>query len=107
MFLGSQHFGGRGGMLDLWNGTRKNDKHLITHTDLHKQTTSWLMHNQNTFGAWMNHRQTQIHKIHHGSDLGEATTFPLVVLSMLNHGANTQMSFCFETPKWESQISWN
>jgi len=37
MLLGSQHFGGRGGdMLELRDGTRKSDKHLITHTDLHK-----------------------------------------------------------------------
>jgi hypothetical protein len=24
------------GVLELWNGTRKIDKHLIIHTDLHK-----------------------------------------------------------------------
>ncbi len=35
-FLGLQHFGGVRGMLELQDGTRKNDKHLITHTDLHK-----------------------------------------------------------------------
>jgi hypothetical protein len=27
----------------------------------------------------MNHRQTQTHKTHHGPDLGEVTTFPLIV----------------------------
>jgi hypothetical protein len=32
------------------------------------------------FGAKMSHMQTQIHKIHHGSNLGEATTFPFIVL---------------------------
>jgi hypothetical protein len=51
--------------------------------------------------------QTQAHKIHHNSDLGEATTFSLIVFFMLSHGAYTQMSFCPETPKWESQNSWN
>jgi len=35
--------------------------------------------------------------------LAEATTFPFIVFSMPRHRANTQMSFCFETPKWESQ----
>jgi hypothetical protein len=34
------------------------------------------MHNDNIFGAQMNHEHTRIHKIHHGLDLGEATTFP-------------------------------
>jgi hypothetical protein len=32
----------------------------------------------------------------HGPDLGEATTFPLIVFSMPGHEANTQMSFCLE-----------
>jgi len=42
----------------------------------------------------MNHGQTRTHKTHHGLDLGEATTFPLMVFSMLGHGACIQMSFC-------------
>jgi hypothetical protein len=37
------------------------------------------MHNLSTFGAKTSHGQTQIHKIHQGSELGEATTFPLIV----------------------------
>jgi hypothetical protein len=54
------------------------------------------MHNYNTFGAQMSHEQTWIHKTHHGPDLEEATTFPLIVFSMPCHEANTQMSFCPE-----------
>jgi hypothetical protein len=34
--LGSQHFGGRGGMLELRDGNKKNEEHLFTHMDLHK-----------------------------------------------------------------------
>jgi hypothetical protein len=49
--------------------------------------------------------QTRTHKIHHGLDLGEATTFPLIVFYVLGHGTSTQMSFCPRTLKWESQIS--
>jgi len=37
---------------------------------------------------------TQIHKIHHGSNLGGATTFPLILFSMINHRGYIQMSFC-------------
>ncbi len=65
------------------------------------QKTSWLVQNQTTFGAWTNHGQTRTHKIHHGLDLGEATTFTLIIYFVLGHGANTQMSFCPMTPKWE------
>ncbi len=56
------------------------------------------------FGAQMNHEQTQTHKTHHGSNLGEAITFPFIVYFVFGQGTNTQMSFCLETPKWES---WN
>jgi len=34
---------------------------------------------RNIFGVRMNHGQSRIHKIHHGLDLGEATTFPIMV----------------------------
>jgi hypothetical protein len=47
----------------------------------------------------MSHGQTQTHKIQHGLDLGEATTFPLIVFFVHGHGANTPTSFCPETFK--------
>ncbi len=37
------------------------------------------MHRWNIFGAWTSHGQTRTHKTHHGLDLGEATTFSLIV----------------------------
>jgi hypothetical protein len=49
----------------------------------------------------------QIHKTHHGPDLGEATTFPFIIYFMHGHETNTQMTFCPRTPKWESQNSQN
>ncbi len=58
------------------------------------QTISWLVRNYNTFGARTNHGQTRTHKIHHGPDLGEATTFPLIVYYVPSHETSTQMSFC-------------
>jgi hypothetical protein len=60
------------------------------------------MHSLSTFGARMNHEQTYTHKIHHGLDLGEATTFPLLVYFVPLHKAHIQMAFC---PKWESRNS--
>ncbi len=79
------------------------------------QTTSWLVHNWSIFGARTNHGQThtnhgqthtnhgqmrtnhgqtRTHKTHHGPDLGEAITFPLIVFSVPGHRTCTQMSFC-------------
>ncbi len=70
-----------------------------------KQQTSWLVHNWNTFGAWTNYENTQIHKTHHDSNLGEATTFPFTVFSMIGHKACTQMSFFSRLSSWESRNS--
>jgi len=76
----------------LWWVTSRS----IIHTN---QTTSWLVCNWNTFDAQMRHGQTWIHKIHHGPDLGEAITFPLIIFYVLCHMAYTQMSFCPGIPK--------
>jgi hypothetical protein len=65
----------------------------IIHTD---QTTCWLMHSLSIFGAQMSHKQTQTHKTHHGQNLKEASTFPIIVFFVPGHMANTQMSFCPE-----------
>jgi hypothetical protein len=51
----------------------------------------------------MNHGQTRTYKTHHGPNLGEATTFPLIIYFMLGHKISTQMSFY----PWESQNSQN
>jgi hypothetical protein len=49
------------------------------------QTTSWLMHDLNTFGARTNHGHTGTHKIHHNLDLGEAITLPFIVFFVISH----------------------
>ncbi len=64
------------------------------------QTTSWLVHSWNTSDVGTSHEQTWIHKTHHGPNLGEATTFPLIVYFVLSHGTSTQMTFCPGTPKF-------
>jgi hypothetical protein len=57
------------------------------------------MHNWITFGTWISHNHTWTHKTHHGSNLGEATTFLFIVFSMINDEGAPQMSFCPKTPK--------
>jgi hypothetical protein len=44
----------------------------------------------------MSHGHTQIHKTHHGPDLGEATTFPLIAYFVPLHEAHIQMTFLFQ-----------
>jgi hypothetical protein len=56
------------------------------------------MRSWNTFGAHTNHEHTWTHMTHHGPDLGEVTTFPLIVLFMPTYEAYTQMSFCLGPP---------
>jgi hypothetical protein len=103
--LSSQHFGGKG---TCWSSEMKlgrmtsNQSFTWTCTN---QTISWLVHSWNIFGVRTNHKQTWTHKTHHGPNLGEATTFPLIVYYVPNHETSTQMSFCPRTPKWESQNS--
>ncbi len=65
---------------------------------LHTTHTRWLVHSWSTLGIRMSHGQ-------HGHtrftmartwgkvDLGEATTFPLIVYSVAGHGAYIQMVF--------------
>jgi hypothetical protein len=63
------------------------------------------MHSLNTFGVKTSHGQIRTHKTHHNLDLGEATTFFLIVYSMPLHEAYIQMAFYPGTPKWEFQYS--
>jgi hypothetical protein len=81
-------------MLELRNGTMKIDK-SITHTDLHKPNNKFVQLEH--FGARTSHKHTQTDKTHHGLDLQETTTFPLIVYYVSSHGSNTQMSFCPKT----------
>jgi hypothetical protein len=56
------------------------------------------MHSWSPFGPRTSHGHTRTHKIHHGPDLGEATTFPLILFSVINHMGYIQMSFFPKTP---------
>jgi len=67
-----------------WGLKRVTNRSLFTRTCIN-QTTSWLMHGWNIFDAWMNQGHTQIHKTHHGLDLKEAITFPLIVFFVISH----------------------
>jgi hypothetical protein len=103
MLLGSHHFKGRGACWSSEMGTKKSDKHqLLTRTCTNQ--TSWLVHNLSTFGAKTSHRQTWTHKIHHGPDLGEATTFPFIVYYVAGHTASIQMAFFTGFPSGSPEI---
>jgi hypothetical protein len=55
------------------------------------------MHSWSTFGANTSHGQTQTHKTHHGLDLKEATTFPLILYFVPLHKPHIQMAFRLRT----------
>ncbi len=90
-------------------GLRRLTRNSITHTELHKPNNKLISAQLQHFGARTSHGQTWIHKIHHGSDLGETTTFSFIVYYVLGHRTNTQMSFVsgipsgsLRIPNWES-----
>jgi hypothetical protein len=105
MFPGSQHFGRKGACWNSMMGTRKSDKYQLLTPTCTNQTTTWLVHSLSTFGARTNHGQIQTHRTHHSLDLGEATTFPLIVYFVPLHKAHIQMTFYPRIPKWESRNS--
>jgi hypothetical protein len=65
------------------------------------------MHSWNIFGAWTSQGHTWTYKIHQGPDLGQATTFPLIVLYVINHKGCIQMLIFSGLPNLESQNSLN
>ncbi len=81
-------------MLELWDGTKKKSTSL---NYAYRPT-------QNQHKVVSEPWATQTHKTHHGSDLGEATTFPLIVYSATLHEGHIQMAFCPKTPKWSPKI---
>ncbi len=92
---------GRGACWSSGMGLKRMTSITHSHRSAQNQTTNWLVHNLSTFGTRTSHGQTRIHKTHHGPNLGEATTFPLIVYFMPLHEADTQMAFYPGIPKWE------
>jgi len=45
------------GVLELWDGTKKNWQTSLIHMGLHKTNTRWLVRSYNTFHARTNHKQ--------------------------------------------------
>jgi hypothetical protein len=78
-------------VLELHDGIRKSDKHQLLTWIYTKPNIRWLVHSCNTFGAKTTHMQIRTHKTHHGPDLGEATTFPLIIYYVPLHEAHIQM----------------
>jgi len=88
-----------------WGLERMTKGQLFTRT-YKNQTTSWLLCNWSIYGAWMNHGPTQIHKIHHGPNLGETITFPFIVFC-LAMGLAPKCHFVPGLPSLVSRNSWN
>ncbi len=108
MLLGLQHFGGRGACWSFEMGLRRMISTCSLTRIYKNQTTRWLVHSLNTFGAKTSHGQLKIHKIHHGLNLGEAITFPLIVFSayslQLSIGATSKWHFALGLPSGNPKI---
>ncbi len=52
------------------------------------------MHSLSIFRVRTSHGQLPCHMTHHGPDVGEATTFSLIVYFVHGHRTSTQMAFC-------------
>ncbi len=99
MFPGSQHFKGVEGRA----GAPGEDQEEVT-SFIHSQGPAQNQHQVvsaqlERFWCQDKPRATRTHKTHHGPDLGEATTFPLIVYFAPLHGGHIQMAFCPETPE--------
>ncbi len=87
-------------MLKLWDGIRKSDKQFSYSFEFaSNQPTCWLVLCWNTFGARTSHGRLRTHKIHHGPNSREATTFPHILYSTPLREGYIQMAFCLRTPK--------
>jgi hypothetical protein len=58
----------------------------------------WLVHSWSTFGLWTSHEQTWTHKTHHNLDLGETTTFFLIIFFVFDHGPAPKCHFVLGLP---------
>ncbi len=85
-------------MLEVPGKTRKSGQALLTHTGLQETTQNGY----NSFWVLLvlgQPRATRTHKTHHGPDLGEATTFPLIVFSAPRFGDYIQMALFPGSPE--------
>jgi hypothetical protein len=82
----------------LGRGTRRSSLNLHP-----KQTPKWLVHIQEHPWVLGHTTGTLDHKTHHGSNSGEATTFPHIVFSATLRGDYIQMALFPGTPKLESR----
>jgi hypothetical protein len=74
----------------------------IIHTDLHKSNKKLVSAKLKHFWCMDESRANTDSQDSPQHEFGGSTTFPLIIFFMPDHGASTQMSFCFMTPELES-----
>jgi hypothetical protein len=91
-----------GGKGVCWNsemGLGRMTSINYSHGPAQDQTQGWLVHGWNTFGARNKPQPTRTHKTHHGPNLGEITTLPLLIYFVPLYEAYIQKAFCPGSPK--------
>jgi hypothetical protein len=105
MFLGSQHFGSRRA---CWNSGMGLGRWQATYslTQIYtNQTTCWLVHNLNIFGARTNHGQLRTHKTTTAWTWGKTPPSPLYYTLHLSTWATSKWVFVLGLPSESPEIS--
>ncbi len=104
MLSTSQHFVGKGACWSSGMGLGRTTSSSLIHTNLHKPNNKLVIAESKQLGARTSHKQTQTYKTHHNPDLGETTTFPLIVLFVPSHYTCTQCHFVPRLPLGSPKI---
>ncbi len=93
-------------MLKLRDETRKSDKLLVTHSNLHQtnQQVSQITF-QSTFSARISHERLWTHKTHHGPDLGKPPPSPIYYSLRLSAAPTSEWLFVLGFPRRSPEIT--
>jgi hypothetical protein len=102
MFLGSQHFEGKGACWSSGTGLGQMTSRSIIHMDLHKLNNKLINAQLEHFWCTYKPRANKYSQNSPWSKLGGSHHLPLILLFMFSHRTCTQMSFCLGTSKFGS-----
>jgi hypothetical protein len=91
-------------MPELRDGTRKKWQASLTHMDLHKTNTKWLVHSWNTFGARTNHGQLGHTRLTTAWTWGKSPPSPYSILCASPRGPHPNGLFVPRLPSGSFEI---
>jgi hypothetical protein len=100
----SQHFGRVKGRAKPLRWIRKNWQASITHMNLHKTNTRWLVHRSNTFGARTSHGQLGLTRLTTAWTWGKPPPSPFYYTLRLSTGVTSKWLFVPGLPSGSPEI---